>query len=154
MIMMQVFCSTCCDFHMEKASVFRTQLKLFVFVNYFCKKALSQMFDWVLNTHTSEVNNKDNVIVLFLLTLEIFGTLDFKHISHILHKFYKFLFPLFWTTKHCLGSFLKIYRFYIFYSKNLTKFYSESLPVNSWWGRRDISRQILLRNLKVFVDGP
>ena len=94
------------------------------------------------------------IVVPLLLTLKIFGTLRFTHISHTLLEFYKLMFSLFWTSKRCLGSFSKIYGFYIFYSSNLSKFCSGSLPVNSWGASGDISRQTLVRNLKVFVGDP
>ena len=38
----------------------------------------------------------------------IFCTLVFMRIWHISHKFHKFMFPLLWTSKHCLGKFPEI----------------------------------------------
>ena len=69
------------------------------------------MFDWVLNTHTSEVDNKDTRRTTFMFFLCFFCWLwtNFVHwFSCIFDTFHKLMFPLFWTSKHHLGKVLKI----------------------------------------------
>ena len=60
------------------------------------------MVHWVLNTYTSEVNTIKTTeqhykifLVPLLLTLDMFHTLVFKHISHVSDIFRKLTFPLF-----------------------------------------------------------
>ena len=78
--------------------VFRTQLKILAFVPWITNKAPTFMFDWVLNTYTSEVDNKDNRTTSFMLFLCFFCWLwtNFVHwFSCIFDMFHRLIFNCF-----------------------------------------------------------
>ena len=69
------------------------------------------MFDYVLNTYTPEVDNKDTKTWYFVSFMCFYCWLwtNLVHcFSCIFDIFRKLTFPLFWTSKHHLGKVLKI----------------------------------------------
>ena len=77
---------------------FRTQLKILAFVPWIANEAPTYMSDWVLNTYTSEVDNKDNRTTSFMLLLCFYCWLwaNFVHwFSCIFDMFHRLIFHCF-----------------------------------------------------------
>ena len=89
----------------------RCTMKILAFVHWIPKKAPTYMFDWVLNTYTPEVDNKDTTTTSFMLFLCCYcwlWTNLVQWFSCIFDIFHKLMFPLFWTSNHHLVKVLKI----------------------------------------------
>ena len=101
----------CSKFQRCAYNPFEDLLKILAFVPWIPQNAPTYMFDWVLNTYTPEVDNKDTRTTSFMLFLCFYYWLwtNLVHwFSCIFDIFHKLMFPLFWPSKHHLGKVLKI----------------------------------------------
>ena len=91
----------CSKFQTCISNPFENLLKILAFVPWIAKKAPTYMFDWVLNTYTPEVDNKDTRTTSFMLFMCFYCWLwtNLVHwFSCIFDIFHKLMFSLFWTS--------------------------------------------------------